>query len=677
MQVDGSGTFTFAIKIEGSQNALITIEEGASIRGGANHPLNVGIGLGGNNLAVQNSGLISGQPDNILTIGILGGSSVFGTLPFESGSIVNTATGVIENVEAGIGILARKSSSIENHGRIDVTGLGIQATSVDDDADVSLINTGTIRLKDGDNLLFRKDIDTPRQAISLSQQNGSNGAVIGENYGTIQLQSSGDRAVTLSANDGIFINGGLVSVESGVFDTEPNNPQLSRASIGIRLAGRGTFSFGDADGGKFINLRDGMVKATGEESIAVKVDGATSGARGPRIVENHGLIEATSGTAIQAAEVDDFKVEAQIIFAFPPPVANFSVPAIQIAGVEELIFPELERGPPPLNQVLRVILGPDGRPIYPETVDTPEFGTLRLNKQEDGSFLVTNLDGDMLFDVPSVGLNEAVRNSGSIIGNVNLGLGNDEFASIDNGTVVGMVNGGDGTDSLIFQTDDTQTVDGDQYKEFETLEKRGAGATTMTGQLTVETGTLFEGQFNLSADAILSTDMLTIMEGAGLGGNGLLIGDVVNGGLIGPGESIGSLMIDGSLEQLATGGLLFEIGGAGPGEFDTLIITEEVNLLGGDIILSFIDDYIPSIGDEFDILTAANIFGLENVGISFLGLSGIFEFDLLSFLRDDGTFGLRILTTEAIAQVPAPAGIGFLTAGLFGLGLHRRRKKAA
>lgn len=89
-------------------------------------------------------------------------------------------------------------------------------------------------------------------------------------------------------------------------------------------------------------------------------------------------------------------------------------------------------------------------------------------------------------------------------------------------------------------------------------------------------------------------------------GNGDIVGDVevASTGTIAPGFSAGRINIDGNLSVLAeTPTMQIELGGTSPGEeYDQIAITGDV-ALDGVLALSLIDDYVPSAGDVFEIMT--------------------------------------------------------------------------
>jgi T5SS/PEP-CTERM-associated repeat protein len=119
-----------------------------------------------------------------------------------------------------------------------------------------------------------------------------------------------------------------------------------------------------------------------------------------------------------------------------------------------------------------------------------------------------------------------------------------------------------------------------------------------TGTLTVSNG-----------GAVSSAGGMIVRVLGTLRGDGQIIGDVSNVGIVAPGNSAGTLHIDGDFTQ-AVGKLQSEIGGTTPGsQFDMLDITGAATL-GGTLEVSLIDGFTPSVGDVFEIVHAdSGVFG--------------------------------------------------------------------
>ena len=114
----------------------------------------------------------------------------------------------------------------------------------------------------------------------------------------------------------------------------------------------------------------------------------------------------------------------------------------------------------------------------------------------------------------------------------------------------------------------------------------GAGDYTQSGGTTMVDGTLVAANVHLN--------------GGWLAGAGTIQANVVNAALIVPGDPFGTLTIQGNYTQTATGVLLIQI--AAPHQYGQLAVTGSATLAGS-LQVSLLDDYVPTAGTSFQILT--------------------------------------------------------------------------
>lgn len=163
-----------------------------------------------------------------------------------------------------------------------------------------------------------------------------------------------------------------------------------------------------------------------------------------------------------------------------------------------------------------------------------------------------------------------------------------------------------------------------------------------------------------------------------LGGSGRISGDLANelGGILGPGNSAGTLLVDGDFTQDPNSTLAIELGGLLAGEFDLLDIGGTATL-DGDLAISLINSFMPNPNDTFDVLTATSI---TDNSLTLTGESG-FSFSIVAggngqVLRLELT-GLGAIGGSAPHSVPEP---GSFMLSLFAisasLGFRRRRAPA-
>src|SRR5690606_6316355 len=81
-----------------------------------------------------------------------------------------------------------------------------------------------------------------------------------------------------------------------------------------------------------------------------------------------------------------------------------------------------------------------------------------------------------------------------------------------------------------------------------------------------------------NATSVADAGVLKVVSGGTLSGTGTVVGDVlVDGGLVEPGASPGSLHVIGNYQQLPGSTLSLEIGGTTPGiAYDQLLVTESL-----------------------------------------------------------------------------------------------------
>jgi len=135
------------------------------------------------------------------------------------------------------------------------------------------------------------------------------------------------------------------------------------------------------------------------------------------------------------------------------------------------------------------------------------------------------------------------------------------------------------------------------------LTKTGLGVLTLTGTNTY-TGNTIVSEGSLFVDGSIASANTFVQASGLLGGHGTINGNLINGGIVSPGNSPGTLTIGGNYTQSPAGALLIQIGGAGPSQHDLLAVGG-VATLGGTLQLQQLNNFKFSPGETITFLTAA------------------------------------------------------------------------
>jgi T5SS/PEP-CTERM-associated repeat protein len=138
------------------------------------------------------------------------------------------------------------------------------------------------------------------------------------------------------------------------------------------------------------------------------------------------------------------------------------------------------------------------------------------------------------------------------------------------------------------------------------------------------------GFFGRGLLEIRSGGKVSARDGAVIGSLGILrsrdrfTGNVENWGTAAPGNSTGTLTIEGDYTQMDTGRLEIEL--SSTMSFDKLAVTGQATL-GGTLDIILLDGFMPSPSDSFEFLTAASFTGaFDNIMVrTAAGPAGMFE----------------------------------------------------
>ncbi|MGD0516390.1 MAG: DUF3466 family protein [Thermoguttaceae bacterium] len=171
----------------------------------------------------------------------------------------------------------------------------------------------------------------------------------------------------------------------------------------------------------------------------------------------------------------------------------------------------------------------------------------------------------------------------------------------------------------------------------------------LTKTIAISAGTV---TIEFNGHTLTTESGLSIASGATLKGAGTIISDIRNAGTIAPGNSPGTLNINGSLTNSNT--LEFEIAG--------LLSHDKINVTGtfsaaGTIVVKLLDGYDPADGDMFNLMS----FG------SFADSSYVFDFSQAGLPGDLRWDTATFAAIGSISVVPEPGTLALL--GMAGLGL--------
>ena len=137
-----------------------------------------------------------------------------------------------------------------------------------------------------------------------------------------------------------------------------------------------------------------------------------------------------------------------------------------------------------------------------------------------------------------------------------------------------------------------------------------SGRTTVNGKFTLSTA---EGKPDEPAsDSDPGATGVRIVKGSLLGNGGTIAAHVSSSGTVIPADSLtttGKLGITGAYTQLSAGALDASITGANSGQFNVLNVTGTATV-GGTLNIKLLNNFVPSIGATFEILSARKVSGV-------------------------------------------------------------------
>ena len=612
--VVNSGTISGATGVEIDTGGSVTNNAGGIIQGTGGGGVGDGIGVA----ALPNTNAAP-APLTVVNFGTISGAT--GVEIDTGGSVTNNAGGLIQGTDgAGVaalpnGDVAPATLTVVNSGTISGTTAGIDLEaggSITNNAGASIVadagnpavivNGGPLTFINAGTITGSVTLDTlPGAAANFANQATlvTGGTIAGDlnlgtNPGTIlTLDGSGSEALSkavtgLITNDGSVIkqgagtwiidkslgtNPGGTTVKSGTLIdaltsalgtgpiTVTGNTSLLQVSQGVEIANTNLITI--TDGGSIDNAG----------TISTPAGGLISGTGGGNVTnEATGIIANTAGNAV---------------------IFNAGGNLTNLAG--GLIQSDTATG----------VFSTGGQTTITNSGTISGLSGISLT----GGGSVTNNAGGVIsgrsgLAILSAGGSTKISNAGTINGNVLLGNSANTVQLFPGGRINGNLNLGTSAASNLI-------LDGSADQSFRqaisgtttnagSLTKQGSGNWTVDVAMSAPIATnILAGV--LTVNEPLNSPLVTVQAGGMLKGSSLIIGNVVNMGTISPGNSPGTLTINGNFTQGPSG--IYNVEIVSPQNYSRLIVTGHASL-DGTLHLTLASGFRFQPGETFTVLTA-------------------------------------------------------------------------
>ncbi len=580
-----------------------------------------------------------------------------------SRTLVNSAGHTIR----GAGQVGYNNTAIENDGLIEAT-LPVGLT-IDEQDTVALKNNSLLRARDGSTLTFYgSPIDNANGVIRAEDASFVTfryGSVTG---GTIEATGSGELRVTSEVgqltdltkngilrqtdNADCYVGGTIVNNGPWYLESAGSFTDVGLNSPTVTFAGSGSLELGNSGNNRVLSI---AASRTLVNSAGHTIRGAGQVGYNNTAIENNGLIEATLPVGLTIDELDTVALknnsllrarDGSTLTFYGSPIDN----ANGVIRAEDASFVTFRYGSVSGGTIETT--GSGELRVTSEVgqlTDLTKNGILRQADNADcyvGGTIVNNgpwyLESAGSFT--DIGLNSpTVTFAGN--GSLELGnSGNNRVLSV--GAVRTLVNSAGHTirgagqvgfnntvihNSGLIEADKTTTLtidpnDGGNNYSDGTMRVSGSGGMNIAfgawenrGLMDVDASCLLSrsGTYVQTDGETRVDGIMTITSGSYTQSGGLLSGDgtvnsavSIQGGSASPsnadGSPIGSLSIGGNYSQGSNGGYVVDLGLAGN---DVLAVSGNA-ALGGALQVRLVAPFLPLPGQEFTILTAANINGV-------------------------------------------------------------------
>jgi len=506
-------------------------------------------------------------------------------------------------------------------------------------------------------------IGTEGGALIVSQGNFG-GAITGGKSGTDALVKQGSGTLVLSGTNtyagNTSIRGGALQISDNVnlgdtsaglnFDggTLQTTTNIHTARTVTLNAGGGTF---EVDGGTALTLTsaitgNGGLGKTGAGALTLTndntYDGATDVENGTLILDGGSIANGTgsayrvginSGDDAMLTLLNGGTIEANSVTLSLDPASSGE---LRVLGSGSNVTINAIGMGAAVDGQGQIILAGGGELAFNSGFAQVNLG---INSGSSGILKIGDANGDT--GITGAGILDATEVSASNgNGRIIFDHSDDDYHFTDDGTSSGSAIDIDGNVAVSLTGTGQTTL---------------AGSNTYTGGTVVSAGTLL---VNNTAGSGTGAGEVVVEEAATIGGDGIIGGNVEIAGLLTPGNSPGTLTIDGNLTLQATAETRIEL--ETPISFDQVMVGGLLTY-GGDLLLDF--SFTPTLGESFAIFDGftGHTGAFDNISFANTGFAGTFDYDL------------GAITIDAI---PEPSSVLLLTmAAGFGLLSRRLRKR--
>lgn len=546
-----------------------------------------------NGAVIENAGgLINGAEISSTTVmgGDIGAATISGVSVFDGVDILGS-------VSVAPGRTLRLVNAITNQGNIALDASGPSANA-------NLQISGTVELSGGGSVTLGDSLNNRISNVGTSRLINQDNTVSGS--GLIQFLGLENHAIIAASG----LSGLSIQAAGGPLGGITNTGEL-RADAGSTLR---------LNGGEVQNVggtirADGTVELNNNVTIigGTLAGGGTILANSDVTLDGIGMVNSSNyeiANGRSTTLIGSFSNNGNLTLAATEPLAGFGA-------------------------VTELLINGDVSLLGAGNVVMSDFSANRI-ASAFGQFATLTNDSNVISGSGNIGDNiTGIVNRGEIRGQGAVALIIDPrddlgFLNDTNGTLVATESGGvslkagdfENRGEVLVASNSTLSRDGDFLQT--------SGVTIVDGTLTVSDGLL--------------------IQGGTLSGSGTIVGDVFNSATTAPGNSPGTLFIDGNFEQ--TGVLDIEIGGSPTsGLFDAVVVSGDLSL-GGLLRVSLINGFIPEVGDTYDFLQAAEILGVFS------------DTEIVGDAAFSSQFDLTSGRLEVTAVVPLPAGVYLLLPAL-------------